>query len=127
MEAHAPSCFTQAEWRDYTVACSLSARHRKGALPTVDHCRDCTQQYKRKMHDEGKCDHPETVFIKADMGGDVIGVAMLNPVRPHVWEQALMGVSGVVVGMPPASAIDAAMSLVAKLAVKRKPGRPRKD
>lgn len=127
MEAHAPSCFTQAEWRDYTVAYSLSAHHRKGAIPTVDHCRDCTQQFKRKMMDEGKCAHPETVFIKAEIGGDVIGVPMLNPARPHVWEQALMSVSGVVVGMPPAAAIDAAMSLIARTAGKRRPGRPRKD
>ena len=121
----APGCFkTPYQWKEYVVAYYLSRNPKlQREVQDVDYCKDCNPEYKRQMLAQGKCSHPETVFVSPERGV-VIGVPLLNMNRPQAWEKALMGMSGEVVGMPPAHVID---SMVNGLSVKKKGGRPKKE
>lgn len=73
---------------------------------------------------EGRCAHHETVFIRSQrMGGDLIGVAV-DAVRKSTaaWENAMMGMSGEVVKLPPHHAIDATLKQIHKDAEPKKRG-----
>lgn len=41
--------------------------------PRVGFCGDCTPAFKRKMMDQGRCDHPETRFER-DEDGQLTGI-----------------------------------------------------
>lgn len=119
-----PRCFTFEQWREYVVASRLAAQTGRGDAP-IEPCRDCTKRQRDVMLTRGQCAHPETVFIRESRSGEVVGVPLLDPRRPRVWEQAVMGVSGQVVGMPSSENIGVAMHAISTS--KRGPGRPRKD
>lgn len=120
-----PMCFTYKQWKEYVVAHFLSGHSGRSESSPVDYCRDCSQKHRDKMVRDGMCGHPETVFIRESRGSEVIGVPLVDARRPRVWEQAVMGMSGTVVGLPSAEAIDAATRKIA--GTKRGPGRPRKE
>lgn len=105
VEDKAPACFAgKQEWKEYVVAWLMAGRQseNRGKRVGVSYCRDCTVAFKAQMMEEGRCQHPETVFIRADRGmGDVIGVAIDRPGRTQAWESAIMGASGEVVKLPP--------------------------
>lgn len=122
--AEPPKCFTYEQWREYVVASRLSAQTGRGDAP-IEPCRDCTKRYRDSMVQRGLCGHPETVFIRESRSSEVVGVPLLDPRRPRVWEQAVMGQSGQVVGLPSSENIGAAMHAISTS--KRGPGRPRKE
>lgn len=121
----APSCFeSQAAWEAYAVAFELANQNNKGGRYEVEFCRDCTPGHRQRMLEAGRCEHPETVFVKSDRFNDVIGVAMLDRKRSEPWERAMMGMSGQVVAMPPSEVVN---QVINELAASRKGrGRPRK-
>lgn len=121
----APPCFgSDQEFREYAVAFKLSQPSEVGKQFYVDPCRDCTPVYRDKMIAAGRCQHPETVFIRsARFAGDRIGVPLLDEKKAAPWEAAIMGLSGPVVGLPAPEVIDQA---VARISVKRRIGRPKK-
>lgn len=122
---HPPMCFTYRQWKEYVAAHFLSGHSGRAESSSVEYCRDCSPQHKAMMMRQGLCGHPETVFIRESRASEIIGVPLLDAKRPRVWEQAVMGMSGQVVDLPKAEAIDAAMKRIA--GVKRGPGRPRKE
>lgn len=120
-----PACFdSDVEWREYAVSFLLASRAMNGSVPKVDYCRDCTPKHKALMLAEGKCAHPETVFIQSERHRDVIGVALIDRRKPDAWEKAMMGISGPVVALPASEVID---KVVGELSQSKKPGRPRKS
>lgn len=58
-----PACFrTEAEWRDWFKI------HHGADTP----CTDCTREYQAQMIQEGRCEHPETLFARID--GELMGI-----------------------------------------------------
>lgn len=102
-----PACFnSRGEWMQYVVASNLSTVGGQSSK-TIDYCRDCTPKYKRECMDKGTCGHTETVFIRSDNhNGGLIGVSIPTLGKSDAWEKAIMGMSGEVVTLPPASVID---------------------
>jgi hypothetical protein len=98
-----PGCFNRGQqWHEYIVAAAISGGYATRGKPSpINYCRDCTPAYKKAMLAEGKCAHPETVFIREHGQGDTVGVCVTSKRTSHVWEQAIMGMSGSVVVMPP--------------------------
>lgn len=121
-----PPCFDSHEqWKEYAVANVLSRGFAAAFDPKtkLDYCQDCTRSFKKRMTDENRCSHPETVFVH--LGGEnVVGVSIQEDRRSGYWEKCMMGVEGEVVGMPPAEIID---QVLTRLAKRRAGGRPRKD
>ena len=81
-----PACFNgyqqYQDWR-YYMRVSLEGMR-------VGVCHDCTPEYKMEMMCQGRCEHPETVFVTRTLrSGDseVIGVAEGTP----YWEQVQEG------------------------------------
>lgn len=129
-KAVAPPCFTRQQWREYIVAAALPAleRSRKElrAIAPIDFCRDCHPAHRNAMTQAGRCSHPETVFIIEHRSGDAIGVPLKDPTKPRIWEQAIMGVSGNVFGMPASEHIERAMNEIATANAPKPRGRPKK-
>lgn len=125
-----PACFTNKQWREYVVAAALPALERPGrelrAIAPIDFCRDCHKRHRDAMTEAGRCAHPETVFIVEHRTGDAIGVPLKDPTKPRLWEQAIMGVSGNVIGMPPPEQIERAMNAIADATAPKPRGRPKK-
>ena len=120
-EAITPKCFKSDESYHEYVATFLGAYGSELKQPKVEVCRDCNPEYKEQMMKEGKCDHHETVFIRSNrMGGEVIGVAIGK--STSAWENAMMGVSGEVVKLPPHYAIDETLKQIHKDAEPKKRG-----
>jgi len=118
-------CFNSTdEYREYVVAYKLAQPNGVGSQFKVDPCRDCDPKYRDRMIAAGRCQHPETVFIRSNrFAGDRIGVALLEDKKHSAWEAAVMGLSGPVVSLPQPEVID---QTVARLSVKKKMGRPKK-
>lgn len=109
----APPCFsTHEKWREY-VAAYLISRKDPGY---VNQCRDCTPAYKKAMMREGLCEHPETVFIRSKkLKGEVIGVCIDTRFKKSVvWEEAVMGLSGDIVELPPTEVIEQKLAKIAE-------------
>lgn len=126
-EGTRPSCFnSDAQWREYAVAFVIGGRGNGSGdrKPTVSYCRDCTSAYKKQMMEEGRCDHPETVFVRSEKHqGDVIGVPHETQRKSTIgWESAVMGMMGDVVGMPPPEAIDTTLNRIAEARKPKKRG-----
>ena len=122
-----PPCFNSYEqWAEYGTAYILSKGFASslGEKNKIDYCRDCNRNYKGEMLKANRCSHPETVFIKQDTNGDVVGVSIQEDKKSGYWEKCMMGVMGTVVGMPPAEIID---SVLTRLAKRRAGGRPKKE
>jgi hypothetical protein len=128
VDHNAPRCFDSTEqWHEYTVAYYLSSSTKgyKGKPPRIDYCRDCTKKHKERMLAEGRCDHPETVFVRPDgVDKDVIGIALVDYKKSGAWEQAVMGMSGQVVTMPPGEVIDSVLGVLSR---HKAGGRPKKE
>ena len=57
-----PSCFSsRKQYQEYMhwKRVSLEAHLHRGV------CADCTPEFKEQMLAEGRCDHPETVFVQS--------------------------------------------------------------
>lgn len=123
-EAVTPKCFKSDESYHEYVATFLGASGSELKQPRVDVCRDCNPEYKEQMMKEGRCEHHETVFIRSiRMGGEVIGVAIDSAKKStSAWENAMMGVSGEVVKLPPHYAIDETLKQIHKDAEPKKRG-----
>jgi hypothetical protein len=53
-----PKCFTPEQWRLWVSAArSIPPLRRDG------YCADCQSEYQNEMLMQGRCDHPETIFI----------------------------------------------------------------
>lgn len=129
VDHNAPKCFDSLDqWHEYTVAYYLSSSAKgnfRGIPPRMDYCRDCTKKHKERMLEAGRCSHPETVFIQPDgRDQDVIGVALTDYRKSGVWEQAVMGMSGAVVTMPPGDVIESVLNVLAR---HKAGGRPKKE
>lgn len=97
---------------------------RKEEAGLVSHCRDCTPEYKAAMLREGACDHPETVFIRSRrFKGEIVGVCIDTRIkRTAVWEEAVMGMSGEIIQLPPSEVIEQKLSKIAQDAAPKKRG-----
>jgi hypothetical protein len=115
-----PACFQNIkQYHEYvaTFLASLNGFRQS----RVDICRDCNPAYKDRMMAEDRCAHHETVFIRSQrMGGDLVGVAIGK--STSAWENAMMGISGEVVKLPPHYAIDATLKQIHKDAEPKKRG-----
>lgn len=81
-----PRCFeTREQWIEYQRLWQSSYRSVK-PMPKVNICRDCTPEHRDKMIDEGRCVHPETVFVIDNDG--IIGI---NGARWGDWMSAISG------------------------------------
>lgn len=122
-------CFESArQWREYSVAFDMAQKQAGAPVRRrcVDPCRDCTPEYRDGMHQQKRCLHPETVFVLSDRSREVIGVRIDE--KPENWEKAMMGMSGTVVSMPCADAVNETVAMLNAAAPEpRKRGRPRKD
>lgn len=125
-----PKCYeSQQKWMQYVVAYIFcSAPDRRDGV-TVEHCKDCTPTYRDSQHSVGKCQHPETVFIKPDHKGVSVGVPITDMSSQHKvqrWEKAVMGMSGAVLSLPDPETLS---SVIETIAVRRARhvGRPKKD
>jgi hypothetical protein len=118
----APRCFSSHQkWREYVAACMISRKEESGI---ISHCRDCTPEYKAAMMRDGLCDHPETVFIRSrQFNGEVVGICIDSRVkRTAKWEQAVMGLSGEIVQMPPSEVIEQKLAKISEDAAPKKRG-----
>ncbi|CAB4195489.1 hypothetical protein UFOVP1298_22 [uncultured Caudovirales phage] len=123
--ADAPPCFrSMSEYKDYVVSFSLARSHEAAKIYRVDFCRDCNPVYKAKMMFEERCSHRETVFIKSHrLGGDVVGVSVDDVKKSTAsWENAMMGMSGEVMCLPPHDAIADTLAQIDKEAQPKKRG-----
>lgn len=123
----APKCFsTEADYREYIVLfmASMVGSGAK-ARNQADYCRDCNPAYQERMRCQGRCAHPETVFVREDKsGGDMVGISRVDFRR---WESAIIGAFGGVVKAPPSEIVAEVFSQVeAPTELKRPPGRPKK-
>lgn len=90
-EDERPECFESDEqWGQYQLLWRLSQ-----GMAAVRFCTDCLPEYRDRMIAEGRCAHPETVFVHN--GGEVIGV---NGDRWSTWLGAISGTRGPVVSPP---------------------------
>lgn len=93
-----PACFSERSWVEYEVHTldAPSYDRRKYTSP----CTDCTPERKQQMLDEGRCAHPETVFVvrKGKEHNDVEGI---NSDAFATWERACRSGIGRVVQLPP--------------------------
>lgn len=118
----APSCFdSHAKWREYVAACIISRKDESGY---INQCRDCTPEFKQAMMRVGACEHPETVFIRSRrFKGEIIGVCIDSRIkRTAKWEEAVMGISGEVVQLPPPEVIEQKLAKISKDAEPKKRG-----
>ncbi len=122
-----PPCYeSDRKWKEYVVAFVWSSAGDRRSGVRVEHCRDCTPAYRDEQYVLGRCEHPETVFIKPDTSnGGVVGVPNNNKKDPRRWEQAMMGMLGTVVSLPSTQAMEDVMTKYE--ASKRKSGRPKKE
>lgn len=108
-----PSCFdTVSAWRQYVVATTIAVVNSSNTR-AIDYCKDCTPKYKQEMMTKGMCSHAETVFIRSDNhSGDLIGVSITGEGKTGAWEKAVMGMSGPIVALPPASVIEQQLTAI---------------
>lgn len=108
-----PTCFTDREWVEYEVH-SLSVHSNTNRKGYANPCMDCLPARKKEMLAEGRCGHPETVFIvrKGREENDIEGI---NSDTFPTWERACRGNLGPVVELPP---IEARLAAVEKRAAK---------
>jgi hypothetical protein len=108
------------------VAFVWSSSTERRSSVRIEHCRDCTPSYRDEQYALGKCEHPETVFVRPDTAnGGVVGIPNNNMRDPRRWEQAMMGMLGTVVALPSTNAIEEVMEKYESS--KRKSGRPKKE
>lgn len=122
-----PACFrTDREWREYVVAFMLCRNSKERQRNRVDYCRDCTPEFKAEQTKLGKCAHPETVFIRPQVSTeDVVGVSFDEKKKSNVaWENAMLGASGEIVGLPDEEAMSDSLK---RLTSPKKKGRPRSE
>lgn len=117
-----PSCFdAHAKWREYVAACIISRRDESGY---INQCRDCTPEFKQAMMRSGACQHPETVFIRSKrFKGEIIGVCIDPRIkRTAKWEEAVMGIAGEIVQLPPPEVIEQSLRKISRDAEPKKRG-----
>ena len=124
-----PTCYeTQQKWMQYVVAYIFcSAPDRRDGV-TVEHCRDCTPKFRDEQIALGRCQQPETVFIRPEGKDALIGVPLLDmgsQSKVQRWEKAVMGMSGSVVSLPRPEILS---KIIETLAIRRArhAGRPKK-
>ena len=82
-----PSCFeSKQQYQEYMYwkRLSLETHLHRGV------CADCTPEFKERMLSEGRCDHPETVFVQhVNRFNEVetVGVAM----NSKWWKRVMKG------------------------------------
>lgn len=121
-----PPCFRDdREWREYVVAFMLCRNNNERQRNRVDYCRDCTPEYKAQQIAEGKCSHPETVFIRPQIStDDVVGVSFDRKKKSNVaWQNAMIGASGEIVKLPDEDAMSKSLT---EIGLPKKRGRPAK-
>lgn len=113
-----PACFNSSvQWKEYIVAAALCRPTKKSKddafSRAIDYCKDCTASFKSEMCGLDRCDHPETVFIRAtNNSGDLIGVSIADPEKTDAWERAVMGMSGPVIQLPAESVINEKLTAI---------------
>lgn len=122
-----PTCYeSQRKWSEYVVAFVWSSAPDRRATVTIEHCKDCTPAYRDEQYAVGRCQHPETVFVKPDTSnGGLVGIPLKNARDSRRWEQAMMGMLGQVVSLPSTKAMEEVMQRIESS--KKKVGRPKKE
>lgn len=75
-----PDCFdSEVQYRDYMTLKRMSqvVLHKHPGV-----CMDCTPEYKAKMLEQGRCQHPETLFVvqvDRHMESSLVGINMDAP------------------------------------------------
>jgi len=95
----APPCFeSQQEWQDYEVLADQArwVSHKPPKPKPANPCRDCTPKYQADMAEQGRCTHPETVFVIRHRGG----LEGVNKAHISNWLSACNGEMGKVVSAP---------------------------
>ena len=129
-EREKPTCYeSQQKWMQYVVSYIFcSAPDRRDGV-TVEHCKDCTPKFRDEQIEMGKCQQPETVFIRPEGKDTVIGVPLLDmrvPTKVQRWEKAVMGMSGAVVSLPRPEILSKIIETVS-IRRARSAGRPKKE
>lgn len=92
-----PQCFDSPDqWAEYQELWKLSQGGK------VRFCLDCQPRYRDEMTKQGRCAHPETIFIKPP-DGEMLGI---NGVIASGWKSALAGRRGIVLSPPPKNIRD---------------------
>ena len=122
-----PTCYeSQRKWSEYVVAFVHSSAPDRRATVTIEHCKDCTPAYRDEQYAIGRCEHPETVFVKPDTSnGGLVGIPLKNARDSRRWEQAMMGMLGQVVSLPSTKAMEQVMQRIESS--KKRVGRPKKE
>lgn len=98
-----PDCFTlEDQWMAYEVWWNISDQNKRQTK--ADPCVDCDPETRNRMHKDGRCEHPETVFILRQRKGEeeMIGVNG----NDSGWDKAVIGLSGKVISPPIREARD---------------------
>lgn len=81
-----PACFDEMRWMEYEV------HWAETTLAKTNPCKDCTPMWKQAQVLQGRCAHPETVFVQKD--GAVEGY---NFDRIEEYHRACAGLLGKVI------------------------------
>jgi hypothetical protein len=76
-----PKCFDPRDWEAYQRLCQESGCEWDASR----YCRDCNQATKERRVAEGRCEHPETVFVLRR--GEYVGLRADDP----GWRAAVVG------------------------------------
>jgi hypothetical protein len=71
--SYVPECATEKEFRLWRI----SARE---VYASYNFCTDCTLEYKERMILEGRCEKPDTIFLR-DKDGFVFGRPPFRPME----------------------------------------------
>lgn len=86
-----PACFeSEEQWEEYQSLYRYSMGRGR-----VNYCLDCLPEYRNCMVCEGRCSHPETVFIEASDGP--VGINGMVWAR---WMSAISGKRGNIISRP---------------------------
>jgi hypothetical protein len=100
--ADAPPCFSgQGQWEDYVACWCVNERLASHYSKHVEYCRDCTPEHKRQMMEQGRCAHPETLFVLKE--DEIVGVSSHYAQR---WKGSLFGYNGELLDLPSEEVIE---------------------
>jgi hypothetical protein len=92
-----PQCFESAsQWYEYQRLYRYSI-----GTGRINYCLDCLPEYRDRMVCEGRCAHPETVFIE-----EAEGPVGINGMVWAAWMSAISGKRGNIISKPPRDVRD---------------------
>ncbi len=64
-----PACFRRKEWVEWLRVARYSLK-RLDSDPLQHYCYDCLPHFKRQQQAEGKCSHPDVIFVRVQTLGE---------------------------------------------------------